>query len=69
MAVKEHEIKFTWEDDNFFQMEAKPPSGDWGVMLHIAENTDMLACWPQATTIVMDYVKRLMKNIGDEMGA
>jgi len=67
MAVSKIEIELKWENEEFFEMTAKPDSGDGNIVFRMDENTHLPALWSDITKVCSNYFKKVMEEIGNEM--
>ena len=65
--MKELEIKVTWENNVFFQMEAREQGGDWLTVVMMNENSTIKAIWGEIDRICHNYFTYHLNEIGKEM--
>lgn len=61
------ELELAWENDNYFEMTAKPDDGEPTIILRMDENTHLPSLWHNVTKICASYLEKVLKDIGKEM--
>ena len=61
------DIRFTWENNNEFEVLSKEGSQDTVTLVRMEENGNISALWPAATDLIERHFKSLMARIGSEM--
>lgn len=64
---KEVEIKFSWKNDDHFEMTAKEPDQEWHQVVRIEENGHIVDLIDHVEEIANAYTKRVISNIKCEM--
>lgn len=67
MAVSELEVKFRWENDNFFEMTRKVDAEDVQTIIKAEEQGNLASLWPHIEKICIGTITQDMKTIGEKM--